>query len=49
MERSWAEIPVVTLRWSIDRYVEAGVPRERILLGLPLLLYLREENLGRST
>jgi hypothetical protein len=25
-----------TLRWSIDRYVEAGVPRDRILLGLPL-------------
>jgi hypothetical protein len=24
------------LRWSIDRYVEAGVPRDRILLGLPL-------------
>ena len=25
-----------TLRWSIDRYVEAGVPRDKILLGLPL-------------
>ncbi len=25
-----------TLRWSIDRYVEVGVPRDRILLGLPL-------------
>jgi hypothetical protein len=25
-----------TLRWSIDRYVEAGVPRNQILLGLPL-------------
>lgn len=25
-----------TLRWSIDRYVEAGIPRDRILLGLPL-------------
>lgn len=25
-----------TLRWSIDQYVEAGVPREKILLGLPL-------------
>ena len=25
-----------TLRWSIDSYVEAGVPRDRILLGLPL-------------
>lgn len=25
-----------TLRWSIDQYVEAGVPRNRILLGLPL-------------
>jgi hypothetical protein len=24
------------LRWSIDRYVEAGVPRDRMLLGLPL-------------
>jgi len=27
---------VATLRWSIGRYVEAGVPRDRILLGLPL-------------
>lgn len=27
---------VYDLRWSIDRYVEAGVPRNRILLGLPL-------------
>jgi hypothetical protein len=26
----------MTLRWSIERYVEAGVPRDRILLGLPL-------------
>ena len=25
-----------SLRWSIDRYVEAGVPRDRIILGLPL-------------
>ena len=25
-----------TLRWSIDQYVDAGVPRDRILLGLPL-------------
>jgi hypothetical protein len=25
-----------TLRWSIDSYVVAGVPRDRILLGLPL-------------
>ncbi len=25
-----------TLRWSIDQYVEAGVPRDHILLGLPL-------------
>ena len=25
-----------TLRWSIDQYVEAGVPRDRIVLGLPL-------------
>ena len=25
-----------TLRWSITQYVEAGVPRDRILLGLPL-------------
>lgn len=25
-----------TLRWSIDQYVEVGVPRDRILLGLPL-------------
>jgi len=27
---------VYDLRWSIERYVEAGVPRDRILLGLPL-------------
>jgi chitinase len=27
---------VPTLRWSIGRYVEAGVPRDRIVLGLPL-------------
>ena len=27
---------VPTLRWSIGRYVEEGVPRDRILLGLPL-------------
>jgi hypothetical protein len=27
---------IPTLRWSIGRYVESGVPRERILLGLPL-------------
>jgi hypothetical protein len=27
---------VPTLRWSIGQYVEAGVPRDRILLGLPL-------------
>ncbi|TME12237.1 MAG: hypothetical protein E6I65_04560 [Chloroflexi bacterium] len=25
-----------TLRWSIEQYVEAGVPRDRIVLGLPL-------------
>ena len=25
-----------TLRWSIEHYVEAGVPRDRIVLGLPL-------------
>jgi len=25
-----------TLRWSIDAYVEAGVPRDHIILGLPL-------------
>ena len=25
-----------TLRWSIEQYVDAGVPRDRILLGLPL-------------
>ena len=25
-----------TLRWSIEQYVEAGVPRDRIMLGLPL-------------
>jgi hypothetical protein len=27
---------IPTLRWSIGRYVEAGVPREKLLLGLPL-------------
>lgn len=27
---------IPTLRWSIGRYVESGVPRDRILLGLPL-------------
>lgn len=27
---------IPSLRWSIWRYVEAGVPREKILLGLPL-------------
>jgi Glycosyl hydrolases family 18 len=27
---------IYTLRWSIDQYVEAGIPRDRILLGLPL-------------
>ena len=27
---------IYTLRWSIDRYVELGIPRDRILLGLPL-------------
>ncbi|HJU47595.1 MAG TPA: glycosyl hydrolase family 18 protein [Gaiellaceae bacterium] len=27
---------IYDLRWSIDAYVEAGVPRDRILLGLPL-------------
>jgi hypothetical protein len=27
---------VYDLRWSIDSYVQAGVPRDRILLGLPL-------------
>ena len=27
---------IYDLRWSIERYVEAGVPRDRILLGLPL-------------
>jgi hypothetical protein len=27
---------IYDLRWSIGRYVDAGVPRDRILLGLPL-------------
>jgi hypothetical protein len=27
---------IPSLRWSIGRYVEAGVPRDRIILGLPL-------------
>jgi spore germination protein YaaH len=27
---------IPTRRWSIGRYVEAGVPRDRIVLGLPL-------------
>ncbi|HUG30432.1 MAG TPA: glycoside hydrolase family 18 protein [Candidatus Limnocylindria bacterium] len=39
-----------TLRWSIDRYVEAGVPRDRILLGLPLYgMRWRLEAPGRSS
>ena len=39
-----------TLRWSIDAYVEAGVPRDRILLGLPLYgMQWRTEGLDRST
>jgi len=27
---------IATLRWSIEQYVAAGIPRDRILLGLPL-------------
>ena len=27
---------IPTLRWSIARYVESGVPRDKLLLGLPL-------------
>jgi len=27
---------IYSLRWSIDQYVEAGVPRDHVLLGLPL-------------
>ena len=39
-----------TLRWSIDSYVEAGVPRDRILLGLPLYgMQWRTEGLDRSS
>ena len=39
-----------TLRWSIDRYVEAGVPRDRILLGLPLYgMQWRMAGLDRTT
>lgn len=39
-----------TLRWSIDRYVEAGVPRDRILLGLPLYgMRWRTAGPGRTT
>ena len=38
-----------TLRSSIDRYVEAGVPRDRILLGLPLYgMRWRMESPGRT-
>jgi hypothetical protein len=39
-----------TLRWSIDRYVEAGIPRDRILLGLPLYgMRWRMEGPGNTT
>ncbi|HJP90209.1 MAG TPA: glycoside hydrolase family 18 protein [Candidatus Limnocylindrales bacterium] len=39
-----------TLRWSIDSYVEAGVPRERIVLGLPLYgMQWRTEGLDRAS
>ena len=39
-----------TLRWSIDQYVEAGVPRDRILLGLPLYgMQWRTEGVDRSS
>jgi hypothetical protein len=39
-----------TLRWSIDAYVAAGVPRNRILLGLPLYgMQWRTEGLDRET
>ena len=45
-----------TLRWSIEQYVAAGVPRDRIVLGLPLygMTWLtigpdrREQVLGRG-
>jgi hypothetical protein len=39
-----------SLRWSIDQYVEAGVPRDRILLGLPLYgMQWRTEGFDRSS
>jgi hypothetical protein len=39
-----------TLRWSIDAYVEAGVPRDHILLGLPLYgMKWRTEGPERTT
>jgi len=46
-----------TLRWSIEQYVAAGVPRDRIVLGLPLygMTWLtigpdrREQVLGRGS
>jgi hypothetical protein len=39
-----------TLRWSIDAYVDAGVPRDRILLGLPLYgMQWRTEGVDRLT
>lgn len=39
-----------TLRWSIDAYVEAGVPRDRILLGLPLYgMQWRTEGVDRTS
>jgi Glycosyl hydrolases family 18 len=31
-----SDLGYMSLRWSIDQYVSAGVPRDRILLGLPL-------------
>jgi hypothetical protein len=39
-----------TLRWSIDAYVDAGVPRDRIVLGLPLYgMQWRIDGVDRSS
>jgi hypothetical protein len=41
---------VYSLRWSIDAYVDAGVPRDRIVLGLPLYgMQWRTEGVDRTS
>ncbi|HET7181316.1 MAG TPA: glycoside hydrolase family 18 protein [Candidatus Limnocylindrales bacterium] len=41
---------VYSLRWSIDAYVDAGVPRDRIVLGLPLYgMQWRTDGIDRTS